>query len=97
MSTTKADIIDTVNAQLAGFTRKESAELVDTTLEVMKEALASGEPVKVSGFGKFVVREKSERVGRNPKTGEALSISQRRVLTFRVSQVLRDTLNEGGG
>ena len=97
MGTTKADIIDNVNAQLSGFTRKESAELVDTTLEVMKEALASGEPVKVSGFGKFVVREKSERVGRNPKTGEALSISQRRVLTFRVSQVLRDTLNEGGG
>ena len=96
MGTTKADIIDTVHAKLPGFTKKETASIVDATLEVMKGTLASGETVKVSGFGNFVVKQKGERAGRNPKTGEVISISPRRVLTFKVSQVLRAALNEGG-
>ena len=94
MGTTKADIIDTVYAKLPGFTKKETASIVDATLEVIKETLASGETVKLSGFGNFVVKQKSERAGRNPRTGEALSISPRRVLTFKASPILKAELNE---
>ena len=96
MGTTKADIIDTVYAKLPGFSKKETGELVDAMIDVMKETLERGETVKVSGFGKFVVAQKSERLGRNPKTGEAISISQRRVLTFKVSTVFKAALNECG-
>ena len=96
MGTTKTDIVEAVYAKQIGFTKKEASELVDAVLDVMKEAIGNGETVKVSGFGKFVVKQKSERVGRNPKTGETISISQRRVLTFKPSNVLKGAMNERG-
>ena len=95
MGTTKADIIDTAYSKLPGFSKKDTVELVDAVFGVMKDALEKGENVKVSGFGKFVVREKNERLGRNPKTGEELTISARRVVTFKPSTILRESLNEG--
>ena len=94
MSTTKADIINTAYENLSGVTKRDTVELVDAMFGVMKDALESGESIKVSGFGKFVVREKNERLGRNPKTGEELTIPARRVVTFKPSTILRENLNE---
>ncbi len=89
---TKADIVETVYEKV-GFSRKESAELVDLVFDLMKETLESGKKIKISGFGNFVVREKRSRKGRNPQTGEEIQISARRVLTFKPSQVLRKAIN----
>ena len=94
MSTTKADIINTAYQNLSGVTKRDTVELGDAMFGVMKEALESGESIKVSGFGKFVVREKNERRGRNPRTGEELTIPARRVVTFKPSTILRENLNE---
>ena len=91
---TKADIIDAVYDRLGGYSKRESSEVVDLVFETMKDVLARGDRLKVSGFGSFVVRDKAARKGRNPQTGESLVISARRVLTFKPSQVLRDTLND---
>jgi len=93
---TKADIIDAVHERLGGYSKKEVAEIVDLAFETMKDVLAEGTKLKLSGFGSFVVRAKGPRVGRNPQTGEELTISARRVLTFKPSQVLRDVLNSRG-
>ena len=90
---TKADIVENVYEKLGGFTKKEAADMVDTVFEAIKDTLAKGEKLKVSGFGNFVVREKTERVGRNPQTGEEITISARKVLTFKPSQVLKSSLN----
>jgi integration host factor subunit alpha len=92
-SMTKAEIIDCVYEKVGGFSKKESAEVVEAVFETMKDTLADGDKVKISGFGNFVVREKKERVGRNPQTGEPIPISARRVLTFKPSQVLKNILN----
>jgi integration host factor subunit alpha len=89
---TKADIIEAVYEQI-GFSKKEAADVVEIVFEAMKDTLASGEKIKISGFGNFVVRSKRSRVGRNPQTGDVITISQRRVLTFKPSQVLKDSLN----
>jgi integration host factor subunit alpha len=89
---TKADIVETVYEKV-GFSRKESAEIVDLVFDLMKETLESGSKIKISGFGNFVVREKRSRKGRNPQTGEEIQISARRVLTFKPSQVLRKAIN----
>ena len=89
---TKADIIESVYEKI-GFPKKEAAEAVELVFETMKSTLASGEKIKVSGFGNFVVRGKRARVGRNPQTGDVITISERRVLTFKPSQVLKDALN----
>jgi integration host factor subunit alpha len=89
---TKADIVETIYEKI-GFSRKESAEIVDLVFDLLKETLESGDKVKISGFGNFVVREKRSRKGRNPQTGEEIQISARRVLTFKPSQVLRKALN----
>jgi len=89
---TKADIIEKLVAG-AGFRRVESVELVESVLEIIKDTVASGETVKVSGFGSFVVREKNNRQGRNPQTGEKLTIEARRVLTFKPSTVLKAAIN----
>jgi integration host factor subunit alpha len=89
---TKADIVETIYEKI-GFSRKESAEIVDLVFDLLKETLGSGNKVKISGFGNFVVREKRSRKGRNPQTGEEIQISARRVLTFKPSQVLRKALN----
>lgn len=90
---TKVDIVDTVWPKLVGFSKKESAELVELVFETMKETLESGDKIKISGFGNFVVREKRKRIGRNPQTGDEITISARRVLTFKPSQVLKNALN----
>jgi len=90
---TKAEIIDQVYEKVGGFSKKESAEVVEAVFDTMKEVLAQGDKVKISGFGNFVVREKKERIGRNPQTGEPIPISARRVLTFKPSQVLKLVLN----
>lgn len=79
-----------------GLSRNESAELVESVLEHMSGALVKGETVKISSFGTFSVRKKSARVGRNPKTGEEVPITPRRVVTFRPSQMLREFVEKGG-
>jgi integration host factor subunit alpha len=79
---------------VGGFSRKESAELVDLVFEMMKETLGKGEKIKVSGFGNFVLRDKRQRPGRNPQTGQPIRISERRVLTFKASQILKQALND---
>lgn len=89
---TKADIVEKVYETI-GFSKKEASELVELVFLELKKTLQNGEKVKISGFGNFVVRGKSERVGRNPQTGEQIKISARRVLTFRPSQVLKAMLN----
>jgi len=96
MGKTKSDLVDAVYSKQPDLTKHQAADLVDAVIGVMKEAFEHGEAVKVSGFGTFTVRTKNERVGRNPKTGETLSIPSRRVLTFKVSPVLRAALNASG-
>jgi integration host factor subunit alpha len=90
---TKAEIIDSVYEKVGGFSKKEAAEIVEAVFDTMKEVLANGEKIKISGFGNFVVRAKRERIGRNPQTGAPIPISARRVLTFKASQVLKGVLN----
>ncbi len=90
---TKAEIIDAVYERVGGFSKKEAAELVDDIFDIAKETLAAGEKIKVSGFGNFVIRAKSERMGRNPQTGDPIPITARKVLTFKPSQILKALLN----
>lgn len=89
---TKADIVEKVYQKI-GFTKKEASKLVELVFDSIKDTLERAEKVKISGFGNFVVRRKKERVGRNPQTGEQITISARHVLTFRPSQVLKAVLN----
>ncbi|NWF55150.1 MAG: integration host factor subunit alpha [Syntrophaceae bacterium] len=89
---TKADLVETIYEKI-GFSRKESAEIVDLVFDLMKETLESGEKIKISGFGNFMVRQKRSRKGRNPQTGKEIQITARRVLSFKPSQVLRKALN----
>lgn len=96
-TTTKADIADAVYGQVGGFSKRESAELVDATFELLKESLAAGQKVKISGFGNFVVRYKKARVGRNPLTGDEITISSRHVATFKASPVLKTNVNQALG
>lgn len=91
---TRADLAETINRKM-GFSRAESLTLVEAILGRICDALANGENVKVSGFGSFVLRDKRERVGRNPKTGVEVPITPRRVLTFRASQKLKSRIAEG--
>lgn len=91
---TRADLAETINRKL-GFSRAESLQLVEAILQHMSDALAEGENVKISGFGTFLLRDKTERVGRNPKTGVEVPITPRRVMTFRASQILKDRILEG--
>jgi integration host factor subunit alpha len=91
---TKADIIEAVYETI-GFSKKEAADVVELVFDTMKDTLAAGEKIKISGFGNFVIRGKRARVGRNPQTGDVITISERRVLTFKPSQVLKDSLNAG--
>ena len=76
---TKAEIIDAVYEKVGGFSKKEAAEIVEAVFDTMKDVLAEGEKIKISGFGNFVVRAKKERIGRNPQTGAPIPISARRV------------------
>ncbi len=90
---TKADIVETIYERI-GFSKKESADIVELVFDTIKETLEKGEKIKISGFGNFVVRSKRPRIGRNPQTGQEIEISARRVLTFRPSQVLKSALNK---
>jgi len=92
MALTKASIIESIYGKL-GLPKKNCAELVDTLLEVMKSQLQNGEDVLISGFGKFCVKDKKQRRGRNPATGHDMMLDKRRVITFRCSSVLRDRIN----
>ncbi len=93
MSTkTRADLSEAVYQEV-GLSRNESAELVESVLDEIADCLVSGDNVKISSFGSFLVRDKRGRIGRNPKTGEEVPIEPRRVLTFRPSQVLRERIN----
>ena len=92
MALTKADIIQTVSDE-SGFSKKQSMETVETLLEIIKRTLESGEDVLISGFGKFCVKEKRQRRGRNPATGSAMSLAARKVVTFKCSGRLRDKIN----
>ncbi|TYB89747.1 integration host factor subunit alpha [Oceaniovalibus sp. ACAM 378] len=91
---TRMDLSEAVFREV-GLSRNESAQLVESVLGHMSDALANGESVKISSFGTFSVREKSARVGRNPKTGEEVPIHPRRVLTFRPSHLMRDRVADG--
>ena len=88
MSLTKADIADRLFNEV-GLNKREAKEFVDAYFEIIRGALENGENVKLSGFGNFQLREKNQRPGRNPKTGEEIPISARRVVTFRPGQKLR--------
>ncbi|MEQ8825657.1 MAG: integration host factor subunit alpha [Filomicrobium sp.] len=91
---TRADLAEAVVRQV-GLPRNESQELVELVLKEISGCLANGEPVKLSSFGSFGIREKGERVGRNPKTGEEVPITPRRVLVFRPSTIMKDRINAG--
>lgn len=90
---TKAEIVQALYTRVGGFSKKESADIVDLVFEMMKETLGRGEKIKISGFGNFVLRDKRQRPGRNPQTGDPIKISERRVLTFKASQILKQALN----
>ena len=92
---TRADLAEALHREV-GLSRADSARIVEQILADMCEALSQGENVKISGFGTFVLRDKGERVGRNPKTGVEVSIEPRRVLTFRASQTMRERISAGG-
>lgn len=94
---TKAEIVQALYARVGGFSKKESADIVDMVFEMMKETLGRGEKIKISGFGNFVLRDKRQRPGRNPQTGDPIKISERRVLTFKASQILKHALNPRNG
>jgi len=89
---TKKDLIENVRSN-SNLQRKEAEEIVEYFLDIIKETLASGEEVKVSGFGKFVVHQKHDRLGRNPQTGESLTITARKILTFKPSILLKQEIN----
>ena len=91
---TRAQLSEAVYQEV-GLSRNESAELVETVLKEISDALSRGENVKISSFGSFFVRSKGKRVGRNPKTGEEVPISPRKVLVFRASHVLKERVNGG--
>ena len=90
---TKADIVETIYEKV-GLSKRESARIVDMIFDIIKGELEDGKNVKLSGFGSFAVRDKNARRGRNPQTGEEITISARRVLSFKPSNVLRKHINE---
>jgi integration host factor subunit alpha len=91
---TRADLAEAVNRKL-GLSRSESLNMVESILDHLCDAMAEGENVKISGFGTFLLRDKAQRIGRNPKTGVEVPITPRRVLTFRASQMLKDRIIKG--
>ncbi len=93
---TRADLSEAVHNEI-GLSRSESAQLIETVLGEISDALVGGEDVKLSSFGSFIVRQKNGRIGRNPKTGEEVPINPRRVLTFRASHVLKEKINKLAG
>ena len=92
MTLTKAIIVEAISKKMS-YTNMESLEMLDSLLEIMKQTLESGEDVLISGFGKFSVKEKMERKGRNPQNGQPMMIAPRKVLTFKCSGKLKDRIN----
>lgn len=92
MALTKTNIVDQIQESI-GYSRKRSSELVENLIEIIKSTIEDGEDVLVSGFGKFCVKEKGQRKGRNPATGDDMMLGQRKVVTFKCSSVLRDKIN----
>ncbi len=92
MALTKIQIVESVQNQ-TGFSKNRSLEIVETLLEIIKSTLASGEDVMISGFGKFSIKQKKERRGRNPATADDLMLAPRKVVTFKCSGNLRDKIN----
>lgn len=91
---TRADLAEAV-VRNVGLPRNESQEMVERVLGEISQSLAGGEPVKLSSFGSFGIRQKGERIGRNPKTGQEVPITPRRVLVFRPSTIMKDRINSG--
>jgi len=92
MALTKAQLVDSIQKEV-GLSRKKSSEMVQSLLDIIKQNLANGEDVLISGFGKFCIKEKEERKGRNLATGEEMMLAPRKVATFRCSPVLRIKIN----
>jgi len=90
---TKADIIESIRTTI-GISKQDSYEMLEAVFSLMKDSLASGEKIKVAGFGVFEVKQKKDRRGRNPQTGETITISARKVLTFKPSEVLKKDINK---
>lgn len=89
---TKADIVEKIYEKV-GFSKKESAEVVELVFDIIKNTLEKGDKLKIAGFGNFVVKAKADRRGRNPQTGDEIIISARKILTFKPSQVLKSAIN----
>ncbi|HQN18878.1 MAG TPA: integration host factor subunit alpha [Syntrophobacteraceae bacterium] len=94
MTVTKAHIVESLFARNI-FTKTESAQVIETLFEIVKDSLEKGEDVLISGFGKFSVKEKNQRRGRNPQTGAPIILAPRKVVTFKCSGVLRERINHG--
>ena len=90
---TKVDIVEKIHTTI-GLSKKESLEMLESVLSIMKSTLEDGEKIKIHGFGNFEVRQKRDRIGRNPQTGEAVTIEARRVLTFKPSITLKQAVNK---
>ena len=95
MALTKADIVESVVSKI-GFPRSQCYDIVELVFETLKLTLEKGEKVKISGFGNFTPRDKRSRLGRNPKTGQPMEITARRVVAFKASPVLKAKMNQGG-
>jgi integration host factor subunit alpha len=93
---TKADLVDLIYERV-GSSKKEACEVVESIFEIIRDSLSHGDKVKISGFGTFIVHHKNARRGRNPQTGDTITIDSRRVLSFKPSQVLKDRVNNGTG
>lgn len=91
---TKAELVEIVYEKVGGLSKKESQDIVEAIFDTMKNCLKSGEKIKISGFGNFILRDKRPRKGRNPQTGDDIQITARRVLTFRPSQILKAHIND---
>ena len=89
---TKAEIVEKIMTG-TGLTKRDSAEMMETVFSIMKSTLEQGENLKLAGFGNFQVKQKNDRLGRNPQTGESITISSRRVVTFKPSAILREAIN----
>ena len=90
---TKNDIAERIHTKL-GFSKKNSQDLLESILSIIKDTLETGEKIKVAGFGNFEIKQKQNRIGRNPQTGESLTIEARRILTFKPSAVLKQAINK---
>jgi integration host factor subunit alpha len=91
---TKADIVERIH-QKTGLAKKASADMMEGIIKIMKETLEGGEKIKIAGFGNFEIQHKADRRGRNPQTGETITIEARRILTFKPSNVLKVAINKG--